>query len=147
MDATPAFSLRRRAQGEDDLNESKQKLIDEDGSNSYCTDSDDEKQKLSEGDEDDYDRWSEQAGGVVKRILTLGSSVQAEVARVMPVNIAFQNLSYSVKVRTGKNPFRPRQQKLLLKDLHGHLHPGEVTAIMGPSGTALFCLPNAKLAC
>jgi ABC-type glutathione transport system ATPase component len=56
-------------------------------------------------------------------------------AKFIPVTLAFKNLFYSVKVRKGKNPFHKKHKKTLLKDLHGELRPGEVTAIMGPSGT------------
>jgi ABC-type glutathione transport system ATPase component len=55
--------------------------------------------------------------------------------KFIPVTLAFKNLFYSVQVRKGKNPFQKKQKKTLLKDLHGELRPGEVTAIMGPSGT------------
>jgi ABC-type multidrug transport system fused ATPase/permease subunit len=62
--------------------------------------------------------------------------------KFIPVTLAFKNLFYSVQVRKGKNPFQKKQKKTLLKDLHGELRPGEVTAIMGPSGTPL---PNLHL--
>jgi ABC-type multidrug transport system fused ATPase/permease subunit len=55
--------------------------------------------------------------------------------KLLPVTLAFKNLFFSVKVRKGKNPFQKKHKKTLLKDLHGELRPGEVTAIMGPSGT------------
>jgi ABC-type glutathione transport system ATPase component len=58
-------------------------------------------------------------------------------AKHIPVTLAFKNLFFSVKVRKGKNPFQKKHKKTLLKDLHGELRPGEVTAIMGPSGTPL----------
>jgi ABC-type multidrug transport system fused ATPase/permease subunit len=56
-------------------------------------------------------------------------------AKFLPVTMTFKNLFYSVKVRKGKNPFQKKYKKTLLKDLHGEMRPGEITAIMGPSGT------------
>ena len=61
-------------------------------------------------------------------------NMSARRAKVIPVTLGFENLFYSVRVREGKNPFHKKQKKTLLKDLHGELRPGEVTAIMGPSG-------------
>jgi ABC-type glutathione transport system ATPase component len=72
-------------------------------------------------------------------------------AKFIPVTLAFKNLFFSVKVRKGKNPFQKKHKKTLLKDLHGELRPGEVTAIMGPSGTlpthlsSLFRPPYGQL--
>jgi hypothetical protein len=63
------------------------------------------------------------------------TSSSSSQARFLPVTLAFKNLFFSVKVRKGKNPFQKKHKKTLLKDLHGELRPGEVTAIMGPSGT------------
>jgi hypothetical protein len=63
-----------------------------------------------------------------------GSSGRTK-AKFIPVTLAFKNLFFSVKVRKGKNPFQKKYHKTLLKDLHAELRPGEVTAIMGPSGT------------
>ncbi len=74
----------------------------------------------------------------LNRALTFGSSIQVEVTKVLPVTITFEDLFYSVKTRAGnsKNPFAKRHKvkKTLLKGLAGEIKPGEVTAIMGPSG-------------
>ncbi len=68
------------------------------------------------------------------RRATFGSSVETEMMKVLPVTICFSNLFYSVKSRSGKNPFKKKEKKVLLKDITGEMRPGEVTAIMGPSG-------------
>jgi ABC-type glutathione transport system ATPase component len=54
--------------------------------------------------------------------------------KFIPVALAFKNLFFSIKVCKGKNLFQKAQKKTLLKDVHSELQPGEVTAIMGPSG-------------
>jgi ABC-type multidrug transport system fused ATPase/permease subunit len=63
-------------------------------------------------------------------------NVPARRAKFVPLTLRWENLFYSIRVREGKNPLRKKHKKTLLKDLHGELRPGEVTAIMGPSGTA-----------
>ncbi len=65
-------------------------------------------------------------------------NVPARRTKFVPVTLSFENLFYSVKTREGKNPFHKKQRKTLLKDLHGQMWPGELTAIMGPSGTPLL---------
>lgn len=65
--------------------------------------------------------------------------------RFIPVTLCFNNLFYSVKVRKGKNPFEKKVKRTLLKDIHGEMRPGEVTAIMGPSGTYHGLLPGCLI--
>jgi hypothetical protein len=65
-------------------------------------------------------------------------NLPARRTKFVPVTLSFENLFYSVKTREGKNPFHKKQRKTLLKDLHGQMWPGELTAIMGPSGTTLL---------
>jgi len=64
-----------------------------------------------------------------------GGSGQKHKPKFIPVSLSFRHVFFSVKIRKGKNPFKKRISKTLLKDVNGELHPGEVTAIMGPSGT------------
>ncbi len=53
----------------------------------------------------------------------------------IPVRLGFKDLFYSVKASKSKKPFAKKHKKTLLKDLSGEFRPGEVSAIMGPSGT------------
>lgn len=72
----------------------------------------------------------------------IGGKVQTEVAQVVPITLTFSHVSYTIKVRPSKNPFRRKVDKMLLKDVSGEFRPGEVTAIIGPSGAGKTTLLN-----
>ena len=61
--------------------------------------------------------------------------------KILPmINIRFQNLCYSVKKEEQKATLTNKSEifkdkKVLLKSLNGEFRAGELTAIMGPSGT------------
>lgn len=100
------------------------------GSSTTITD-DDEPQHTNESEtEAEVDSSSE-----------LHDHLPSTTEKFIPVALAFKNLFFSVKVRKGKNLFQKAQKKTF-KDVHGELWPGEVTAIMGPSG---FVPPLALL--
>ena len=94
------------------------------------------KGESSEEEEDGSDDEVDGSSGSRDAITQSDMGLRAgTAAKHIPVTLAFKNLFFSVKVRKGKNPFQKKHKKTLLKDLHGELRPGEVTAIMGPSGT------------
>ena len=87
------------------------------------------------GKEPETDDEVDRSGTASRSDLPASDGELTTRAKFIPVTLAFKNLFFSVKVRKGKNPFQKKHKKTLLKDLHGELRPGEVTAIMGPSGT------------
>jgi ABC-type glutathione transport system ATPase component len=95
----------------------------------------DESEGDDDGSDDEVDGSSESRDDLQQSDAGLRSGATSSSAKTIPVTLAFKNLFFSVKVRKGKNPLRKKHKKALLKDLHGELRPGEVTAIMGPSGT------------
>jgi ABC-type multidrug transport system fused ATPase/permease subunit len=108
-----------------------------------------EGEEVDEEDEDEDDQNGADAGTPRKRKRKkVGDETRhtmynmpARRARFVPVRLCFENLFYSVHTRESKNPFRKKHKKTLLKDLHGELRPGEVTAIMGPSGIVFLKSP------
>jgi len=72
----------------------------------------------------------------------IGGRTKVEVTTVLPVTVSFKHLFYNLKVRPGKNPFKRKVKKTLIKDANGELRPGEVTCIMGPSGAGKTTLLN-----
>ena len=111
-----------------DINQGQEKQYDlELGSSTTITD-DDEPQHIKTRGESETEAEVDGSSGSHDHL-------PSTTEKFIPVALAFKNLFFSVKVRKGKNPFQKKHKKPLLKDLHGELRPGEVTAIMGPSGT------------
>ncbi len=100
---------------------------------------------LDEHSEEDADLQSipfqDEEGATSPNDLESGSgsdSSHSASSDFIPVRLAFKDLFYSVKASKSKKPFVKKDKKTLLKDLSGEFRPGEVSAIMGPSGTYLL---------
>jgi hypothetical protein len=71
---------------------------------------------------------------------------------VTPIAISWSDLGYTVatKPEGKKFAFKKTGKRYLLKNLHGSILPGELTCIMGPSGThdtIVFCLYTTTVVC
>ena len=57
------------------------------------------------------------------------------------VKLDWSNLTYSVEVRSGGVGFKAeKSSKVILDDISGVAKPGQLVAIMGPSGTYHVCM-------
>lgn len=68
-----------------------------------------------------------------------GASSVARLKRVIHVTLQWERLTYSVTVGRGKK----RTVKTILDGISGHLEPGRLLAVMGPTGSGKTSLINA----
>lgn len=65
-----------------------------------------------------------------------GASSVARLKRVIHVTLQWERLTYSVTVGRGKK----RTVKTILDGISGHLEPGRLLAVMGPTGELMLML-------
>jgi ABC-type multidrug transport system ATPase subunit/ABC-type multidrug transport system permease subunit len=78
--------------------------------------------------------------GEPKRASNNSSNYTTGLKKTPPIQLEWKNLSYNVNVRPGC--FKRPVKKTILNNLSGHISPGEVLAIMGPSGAGKTSLLN-----
>jgi len=61
---------------------------------------------------------------------------------VIPVQVRFENLEYSVNVQTKKGKKKVNEKRVLLRNITGTIEPGTLIAIMGASGAGKTTLLN-----
>lgn len=77
------------------------------------------------------------------------ASLSSSVLDFAPgLQLSWHDLSFTASRRTSWLPCRPKEKKVLIKDLNGTIRNGQLTAIMGPSGcgksTFIECLAGRR---
>jgi len=73
---------------------------------------------------------------------------QEEISRYLPceeATLRWEKVSKMVEVVVKTRPRKKVEQKQILFEVSGFVHPGEIVALMGPSGSSSFLPPPPPL--